>query len=60
MTGPPNSFTVQGPVTVTAILFTQPVKFLNDPDSRLGRGKNFVHNNYAKGSERNIFINWIK
>ena len=24
MTGPPNSFTAQGPVTLTAILFTQP------------------------------------
>ena len=49
MTGPPNSFTVQGPVTVSAILFTQPVKILNDPDSRLSRGKNFAHNNNAKG-----------
>ena len=24
MTGPPNSFTARGPVTLTAILFTQP------------------------------------
>ena len=27
MTGPPNSFTARGPVTLTAILFTQPAVY---------------------------------
>ena len=29
ITGPPNSFTARGPVTLTSILFTQPAAFKN-------------------------------